>query len=276
MAAANNDKKEVHIKLSIQVSLNGLSFCALDIPAKKIIFFKNLPFFKRLTPAETLKKIEKLYASEDFLQKEISQVEILFSNELYCIVPKPLYIEENASDYLKFNTKILGTDFVSQDYLSENDLVNVYIPYSNIINYFFDQYGEFQYRHCASILIDEFLRLNKDQLDQTNIYLNNHPWGYDLIVIQNEKLLFSNSFPCETKEDFIYYLLFTAEQLNLDPSVFKLELLGHIAKDSDYYKMAYTYIRNISFLETSFGLEFAIPQRVPKGYEHFTLLKSLL
>ncbi|HET8855803.1 MAG TPA: DUF3822 family protein, partial [Salinimicrobium sp.] len=166
MAAANNDKKEVHIKLSIQVSLNGLSFCALDLPGKKIIFFKNLPFFKKLTPSETLGQIEKLYASEDFLQKEISEVEVLFSNELYCIVPKPLFIEENASDYLKFNTKILGTDFVSQDYLSENELVNVYIPYTNIINYFFDRYGEFQYRHCASVLIEEFLRMNADLQDR--------------------------------------------------------------------------------------------------------------
>jgi len=60
-------------------------------------------------------------------------------------------------------------------------------------------------------------------------------------------LLF-NSFEYQTKEDFIYYILFTAEQLKLNPETFKLQLLGEISEESDLFKIAYRYIRNISLM----------------------------
>ncbi len=261
--------------MSIQVSLNGLSFCALDRERNAVVFLKQLDFGKKLNPIEVLAQIEKVYSKEAFLQKIPGEVEVLFSNDLYTIVPEEMFNEENASDYLKFNTKILETDFVAQDYLRELNLVNLYIPYTNINNYFFDKYGEFEYRHSTSILVEEFLRKNIYQSGEAKIFLNNYASGYDLVVINNGKLLLTNSFSCETKEDFIYYLLFTAEQLELDPSRFELILLGDISEESEEYKIAYTYVRNISFLPTAFGFIFEAEGTLPKGYKFFTLFKSL-
>jgi hypothetical protein len=60
-----------------------------------------------------------------------------------------------------------------------------------------------------------------------------------------------NSFEYQTPEDFIYYLLFTAEQLSLNPEIFQLELLGTITRNDPYYAMAYKYIRNVSFFDVS-------------------------
>lgn len=261
--------------MSIQVNLNGLSFCALLEEKKEIIFFKKLLFQKKLSPTEILQQIEKIYSEEEFLQKKIDEVKVLFSNELYSLVPQKYFEEENISHYLKFNTKILETDFVAHDILNTANVVNVYVPYSNITNFFFDKYGEFEYMHSVSVLIEGLLDLPDAADQQPVVYLNNYRGGYDLIIIRDKKLIFSNSFHCETKEDFIYYLLFTAEQLELDPSEFKLKLLGHIAPNSDYYKIAYTFIRNIEFLETTFGYTFNAVGERPQSFEFFTLLKSL-
>ena len=261
--------------MSIQVSLNGLSFCALDRDRNAVVFLKQVDFGKKLNPIEVLQQIEKVYSKEGFLQTIPQEVEVLFSNELYSIVPENLFSEENASDYLKFNTKILETDFVAQDYLTDQELVNVYIPYTNINNYFFDKYGEFEYRHSTSILVQEFIKGSSDLSGEARIFLNNNASGYDLVVIKEGKLLLTNSFTCETKEDFIYYLLFTAEQLDLDPSTFELVLLGDISEESEEYNIAYTYVRNISFLNTSFGFIFEAEGTLPKGYKHYTLFKSL-
>lgn len=274
MTASNS--KEIHnLRLSIQVSLNGLSFCGLDTEQRRIVFFRNLRFPKKLNPIQVLQHIEKLYQEESFLEQDFKEVKLLFSNELYSLVPESLFLEDNASDYLKFNARILETDFVAHDLLLEAGLANVYIPYSNIINYFFDRYGEFEYEHSMSVLIREFLKSNKTQESGTRVYLNRNAAGYDLVVIQKGKLIYGNSFSCDTKEDFIYYLLFTAEQLELNPEEFNLILLGNITKNSDYYNIAFTYIRNISFLETSFGYAFDLNSEVPKGYKHFTLFSTL-
>ncbi|HET8753005.1 MAG TPA: DUF3822 family protein [Salinimicrobium sp.] len=270
-----NKAQSNNIKLSIQVSLSGLSFCSLNRDAKVIEFFKDVRFRRKMNPVETLAQIEKVYSEEKYLDLKPSDVEILFSNELYSILPEKFFTEENASDFLKFNTRILENDFVAHDQLPEQKLVNVYIPFTNINNFFFDLYGEFNYRHCVSVLVEEFMEQNKDQADGDKVYLNRNSSGYDLLVIQKGQLLFSNSFHCETKEDFIYYLLFTAEQLELDPQEFELILLGNITQNSDYYDIAYTYIRKISFLETSFGYIFDAGNAPPKGYRFFSLLKSL-
>lgn len=275
MGTPNRDQNRKNMKLSIQVSLNGLSFCALVPGEQRIVFFREISFTKKLNPIEVLEHIEKLYEEEEFLQREKPEVSVLFSNELYSLVPEKLFDEKNASDYLKFNTKILQSDYVAQDHLSEGGIVNVYIPYTNINNFFFEKYGEFEYRHCISLLAENFLRKNRNNKEGTKVFLNCYTRGYDLIVIQKGKLLLANSFTCHTKEDFIYYLLFTAEQLELDPLELELILLGKIRENSDYYEMAYRYIKNVSFLTTSFGFIFAANEDLPKGYMHYTLFKAL-
>jgi hypothetical protein len=47
----------------------------------------------------------------------VSEVVLLFSHELYTFVPKEFFIEDEASNYLKFSTKILKTDVVAHDQL---------------------------------------------------------------------------------------------------------------------------------------------------------------
>ncbi|MGI0106280.1 DUF3822 family protein [Salinimicrobium sp. WS361] len=264
-----------NIKLSIQVSLNGLSFCALSKDEKRIVFFRDILFSRKLNPAQVLQQIEKQYEQEPFLSSGNPEVIVLFSNELYSLVPIEFFEEENASEYLKYNTKILETDYVAKDDIVSAEIVNVYIPYTNINNFFFDRYGEFEYRHSVSVLAEEFQIQNRFQKEGTRVYLNCFPGGYDLLVYQQGKLILANSFNCNSREDFIYYLLFCAEQLDLDPSSFELILLGRIREKSDYYEIAYTYVKEIKFLQSSFGYIFNGKEEPPKGYMHYTLFKAL-
>ncbi|MEG9326316.1 DUF3822 family protein [Salinimicrobium catena] len=274
MGTQNKEPNTQKIKLSIQVSLNGLSFCALSSPEKKIIFFKEISFPRKLNPSGVLQQIEKLYYEEEFLKDGDFDVIVQYSNELYTLVPQKFFDEKNASDYLKFNTRILETDYVAHDLIEPPGIVNVYIPYTNINNFFFEKYGEFEYRHCITTLAENFIKESTSEDQKTKVFVNCYPRGYDIVVVKKGQLLLTNSFTCHTKEDFIYYLLFTAEQLELDPNEFELILVGKITANSDYYQIAYRYIRNISFLKTSFGYIFAVDQEPPKGYMHYTLLKA--
>lgn len=167
----------------------------------------------------------------------------------------------------------MKTDVVAYDYLEEDNIVNIYIPYVNITNYFFDKYGEFEYKHSIAVLAQEVLKLESG--NKAKAYLNNYNGYYDLVVVKNSSLLLSNSFKYETPEDFIYYLLFTAEQLTLDPSEFDLILLGDINKDSPFYKITYTYIKNVEFLKLEVQLSPA--EFHPEDFQRkeFILLKSL-
>ena len=265
-------EKNLNKKLSIQVSLNGLSFCILNQQKNRIIYFKRLDFERQLDPVRLLSEIELIYEREEELKQPVDQVILLFNNALFSLVPEDMFDEDNASDYLKFNTKILKTDFIAFDGLKQN-IINVYIPYANITNYFFDKYGEFEYRHSLSVLIDSLLSLPPDK-ETTKVYLHSHLSSYELVVIENGKLVLANSFEYETKEDFLYYILFTAEQLKLDPLNIDLILLGDITKDSEEYKMAWNYVKNISFLGPFHPFSFEENSRPQKELSEYLLLKS--
>ncbi|MDT0678231.1 DUF3822 family protein [Autumnicola musiva] len=270
---ATNSQKKAFLKMSIQVSLDGLSFCILNTEENTIIYYLKKSFPTRLDPVKVLEKIEEIYSAEPVLQQTVDEVNLIFSNALFTLVPSPFFQEENASSYLKFNTRILKTDVIAYDELQKHEIVNVYIPFTNIINYFFEKYGEFEYRHSISILVEELLKL---PAEETKMYIYNRGKEYDLVVIEKEKLLLCNTFSYETREDFLYYILFTAEQLNLDPMELQLMLFGDINRESPLYKIAYTYIRNIDFLNVFFPFDYKDNVNKPSTEtEEYILLKSL-
>lgn len=269
----NKNVNQNIFKMSIQVRLNGFSFCILNCSTNKIDWYKKIDLGSEKSPVEILKEIEKLYEEETPLQNEFQEVIVLFSNNLYTIVPESLFIEEEASTYLKFNTKILKTDVVAHD-IVDRELVNVYIPYTNINNYFFDKYGEFEFKHNISVLIEAALARDNES-GNAQVYLNDYSNYYDLVVVKDNKLLLANTFMYDTKEDFIYYLLFTAAQLKIEPSEFNLWLLGDISKDSDNFSIAYTYIKNIEFLIPAFNFNSELEKSETFHREAFSLLKTL-
>jgi len=209
---SNNNISDSIYELSIQVNLSGLSFFVLNSMDSKIELLESVRFDKKQTPQALLDQLIHNFNSLEGLQKQFGRVTIIHDNELATLVPKPLFDESNLVDYLKFNTKILKTDFITYDQLVIADIMVVYIPLVNINNFIFDRFGSFEYKHSATIILNRILTLEKNS-NLLRMYLNIEETHFEIIVVENNKLKFYNRFEYNTKEDFIYYLLFTAEQL---------------------------------------------------------------
>jgi Protein of unknown function (DUF3822) len=244
----NNIDQSEYIELSIQVSLSGLSFCVLNTATNTFTFYKHVVFEKKLNPSVVLDRIVHYFNTESFLQQNFNTVRVIHDNELSALVPKPLLNEDYLADYLKFNSKILRTDFITYDEILANDSANVYVPYVNINNYLYERFGTFEFKHFSTIIIENILVLEKNAVS-TKMYVHVSYNHFEIIVLENNKLKLYNTFDYLTKEDFIYYILFTAEQLQLNPEEFPLVLLGHISKDDGLFNIAYKYIRNVSVLD---------------------------
>ena len=155
--------------LSIQVSLNGLSFCVLNHDDDSISFFISEDFKKRINPSELLEHIEAYFNSKTELQGSFKTVNLIYDNELSTLVPKSLFDEEHLADYLKFNSRILQNDVMTHDSIDINESICVYVPYMNINNYLYDKFGAFEYRHFSSILIENILSLEKNAASEKNV-----------------------------------------------------------------------------------------------------------
>jgi hypothetical protein len=259
-------------KLSIQVSLNGLSFCALDTIGKKIICADRLIFEKSLAPNELQENLKSILENHGLTTKDFSEVVVVHNNGLFSFVPKSLFNIDELANYLKFNTKILANDHIAYDTLESYDLVNVYVPFVNINNYIFDLYGEFEYKHIGTVLVQALLNApstTKEPICYVHVGENQ----MEITVISQKKLLLYNSFIFHSKEDFIYYLLFTMEQLQLDTETIKLKLFGSVEEGGAIYNFCYQYVKDVSVFRPSIA---AFPLATTDNTSiDFTLLSAL-
>ena len=257
-------------KLAIQVSLDGMSFCVFDTISNNPLLLQKLPYtnMQRSTKMEDL--LESVYLENPELKHNYDEILVIHSNNLSTFVPIALFDEEFLGSYLQYNTKVFETDFFTFDALEKYEMNHVYIPYVNMNNFFIDQYGTFDYKHANTILVSKLLDLSKNK-EERKMFVHVNESHFEIVVVQNQKLLLFNSFEYKTPEDFIYYVLFTAEQLQLNPENFRLEFLGAISESDVFYQIAYKYIRNISLLDVS---EIKNTLTEQENREHFILLNS--
>ncbi len=236
---------EDYHKLSIQVSLNGLSFCILDTIGKKIVKAEKHSFDNRLTPYEAQKELKRFIKKQQIKDFVFSEVVVVHRNDLFSLVPKVLFDPNELANYLKFNTKILANDLLEYDEITAYEMVNVYVPFVNINNFIYDQFGDFDFKHHSTVLVESLLGSNASSSEGVCFaYVTADE--LDLIILQNKKLLFFNNFSYKTPEDFLYYLLFTLEQLHLDPNEIKLRLFGAIEEGDSIFTICQEYIQHLS------------------------------
>ena len=208
MAQTNNISNNLtNLELSIQISLSGLSFCIFQRDTNCVITLKKIYFKKKLNPLEVLENLKDLFSTEKISEYSFNTITIIHDNDLSTLVPRPLFNEDCLADYLKFNSKILVSDFITYDDVIINDSVNVYVPYININNFIYDQFGTFTFKHVSTILIEEILHIEKNSI-LPKVYVNVSKNHFETIIVDNAKLILYNTFEYTTSEDFIYYILF--------------------------------------------------------------------
>jgi len=238
--------------LSILVSRDGFYFC-ISQDNKKVTAFYQQKFSSPQRPEELLREIRS--ALTHSFKEEVSSVfigvKVIYAHTLYALVPRPYFLEEKLSDYLKFNTRLMSTDEMTYDKLITMNANLVYVPFTNINNFLYDQFGQFTFKHAVGLFVDQCKQKENEGI---NVYINVYPTHFDLCVFDDGDLKLCNSFDYFSPEDFVYYVLFVFEQLKLDPETVALFLCGEIDKDSKTFDLLFTYVRDVSFLEKNQGL----------------------
>ncbi|MFV0541114.1 MAG: DUF3822 family protein [Aestuariibaculum sp.] len=274
MATTNNTTNKLTIlDLSIQLSLSGLSFCVLQRDTNTVIALKQIGFNKKCNPHEALTQLEQVFKTYNILNSRFNTITLIHDNELSAIVPSPLFNEDSIADYLKFNNKILKSDFLSYDQIQLNDTVNVYVPYVNINNFIYDKFGNFTYKHASTIFVEEILQAEKNSKNK-KVFIDVSEDHFKMAVTNKGNLLLYNIFEYATKEDFIYYTLFTTEQLGLNPELFQLILLGNIDQYSELYTIAHKYIRFVFFGKRNDLYKYKLEAQPSSDHSNFILLNG--
>lgn len=241
----NSKEHDTQRNLSIQAGLNGLSFCVTDSITHKIIAFEKVGFPVPATPYSMLKELKAKLGEIDLRGRSFSQVMVIHKNNMFSLVPKALFHKDELPNYLKFNVKMMANDLLAYDEIPNQELVNVYIPYTNINNYIFDLFGEFEFKHSGTVLIGTLMgRANAAQ--EPVCYLQVSEKEMEMMVVSDRKLLFYNQYEYNSREDFLYYLLFGLEQLQLAPDKVQVKMFGTIEEGDPIFELCHRYLGQVS------------------------------
>ena len=268
-----SDFKKNYI-LSIQISLDGFSFCIVDEERNKLIALQNYAIQEVEDYAILTEDLDKLLSDLDIIKKRFNRVNVLFEGTKSTIIPFPLFDKDAVVDYLKFNHKIEHDEEVIYDKLNALQAYNVFAIPSCIKNLIKDKFINYKISHFSSTLIEGLLVKYKNQDLNNQVFANVRTKYIDIVIIEGSKLTFFNSFRYKTVEDFAYYMIYVLEQQNLNPENIELIMLGEINKASKYYEILFKYIRNIEFIERNdfFSYSYALDD-VPSNY-YYNLLNA--
>ncbi|PQJ15423.1 DUF3822 family protein [Aureicoccus marinus] len=258
-------------KLSIQASLNGLSFSILNQENQTIEASKRMALpegTKASTIGEELKAFFHLF---DLGREPFAEVVIIHSSPQFSLVPKSLFDPTELAHYLKLNTRIQRSDEIDYDEMLHTDLVNVYVPFDGVNAYIKDLFPSVEVLHSGSILIQSLLQMPGWD-DQPQAFVNVGDRSLELVVLKGKNLLLYNHFEYTTQEDFLYFLLFALEQLGLDKDQVEVKMLGDIAEGDPLYALCDRYLKKMSifFPKNPYQLN----QNTAEDYIDFAVLSS--
>ena len=257
--------------LSIEIGLSNFRFCLFDTLTFTYILLKEFEF-KTKGISESYEKIADIIASESLLQKEFYSSSLALNEFPSTLVPTPFYKEEKNREILGFNHNVY--EEILSDKMQQMDAINIYSVPTELLNLIHKSFPNTQIKCNSSILIEQLLLQNKSA--EAKVYASVKNNILEVSVIEENKLELHNSFSIDTKEDMLYFLLFSMEQLRLSPEKTELILLDDILKSDEKYNLLYQYVRNISFGNRPENLNFSKELESIKSHQYFCLFSQLL
>lgn len=260
----SNPPESAH--LSIQISIYAVSIAILDSAKNKYLVLKTVRFTKVPTEIELPKAVAHYLSNEELVTDEhFKTVSATVINAYSTLIPQSLFEPEKAKEYLSFNQPILASEPVFHEKLRNIDAQSVFTVSKELKEVLENKFPQITIKHNSSVLIDALLNQYKNTSEK--FVVNMEPTHFEVVLIRNNKLIYYNSFAHQTSEDFLYYLLFAAEQLQLNPEEVDLIFLGEVDKKSAIYDICYSYVRHVSFGSRPETYEYSfVMNELPKHY----------
>nr|NQU90000.1 DUF3822 family protein [Bacteroidota bacterium] len=265
---ANTDK----YKLSLQLSLNGFSFCLFDTERSKLSGLEAYKFQGIVSTAEFKGVFDSLISGSAWLKLSYSSTQAIIESPKTTLIPQPLFDTEHIDAHLKFNHPVGIEDTISFDRLPTLDAVNVFACPTSLYELINTWFPDSKTHHFASPLIESLLIRNKNREDGYHLYVHVREDFFDIVILNRNRLIFYNMFNYRSHNDFAYYIIYVIEQMKLNPETVDVILLGEISRNTRNFEILYKYVRNIGFLKRSEDFQYSYVFNDIREYQYYTLL----
>ena len=241
-ALANSKPKS----LSLQIGRDFLVLMLYDVKNQKYVGVREYSFNTTQGSFQLEKEIASRLDQEDLLKYGSGEVRILFNQAPYSWIPNAFYKVGKEREVLDFQHKTPFSDQIFTKDLPALDAKMIFAVPDNLVRFFDQRFPMCSFWHAVYPWLKHGIsRWNNEEKSRLMARVTDS--SFDLMLWQNKRMEYVNTFEYTNAEDFLYYLLFTMEQLNLDPEEIDLELSGQVVKTSPIFEYVWKYVRNVSF-----------------------------
>lgn len=209
------------------------------------------------------------------ISKQYAKVSVSISNGLFSVVPKVLFEEKNIDLYVNQNSKVKSSYNYRYKVLDKEGLVICYAIPENLNNWIKKVFPIAKVTHEIAVVSESVLR-DFYSLSENRVVINIHKDYFDIISLKKGQLELVNTFNFSEKEDLLYYVLFTFEQLRINPDLIEVFLIGEIQKGSDEHQLLFKYIKNLHFGFRNKNIKLSgVLNEIPKHYFYTIFNQSL-
>lgn len=263
-------------KLSIQLGLSGLVFTVFSTEKNKFLGIESYKFHDIEENDQIPSYLGKILNNRNSFAFPYNSVFLLYQNKFSTIVPAPLFDQENKNLYLGFNQPFQENSRIVFDNLKNNDAYSIYYIPNLVVEKAKDFWPNVNILHFSTGFIESISINYKNQADPKTLFINIRNNCFDIVYFKENKLNYYNTFDFLTKEDFIYFLLITIDQLGLNPENVNIVISGNISKTDDVYRMINQYIKNHSFIKRNDNYNYSYLLDEIKEHQYYTLFNAFL
>jgi hypothetical protein len=272
---AFNRNQTAEMLLIVDISWDRIASAVYDPSRKTWVAFESWSTGKLQLPGQLLEKFNQVRENSSFLNKEFQQTKVIWGGLRYTLVPSALYDETHAEDYIQFVQSLQPGELVCADRLKKIEAANIFVIPAIIKESLKQIFPLHHLNHHISLLAESLLVWCQNHESSVSPFVNVSAQSFDLIIFKDRKLIFCNTYEYRTAEDFLYYVLFAFEQLQIIPGETNVKLLGEIMRPSVIYDFMTKYIKDVTFIPRSSVWNYSFVFDDLPGHMYYNLLNIL-
>jgi len=232
-------------EISIQINLNGFSFSLLDTLRNKFVMLREYRLSGR--DNELARQVEDIVYKDDFLGRQYHAYRLVYVFERNTLVPSGLFDPAVKDNYFTLNHNLEEGYVVANNRIDSPDSYILFDIRQDLQELLIKTFPDASQSHHIKPLLFSAFRTASGQSGRY-IQVNIEDTFFNLIIIENDKLEFFNTFRYRNASDILYYLMFTFEKLNIlsKETVF---MSGEIEQGDELYTNLSAYAGNIKFIK---------------------------
>ncbi len=232
--------------LSIQISLNGLSFCILNTVNQKYIALKHYPLSAGDKNTSFPDLLRKTIEKDEFLRKEYKSRALMTVSSKSTLVPAPLYDEKDGETYFRFNHTLEDHEQVMANRIRGLDAWNLFTVPRDLAALFGEFFQDTPVFHQNTPFLDNIIRHPAPKNTGQAVFVNIHDDFFDLAVFREQNPEIINSFYYRQVNDLVYFILYSLKTIKADPSATPLVLAGKVTPESSLLQSLRRYVKHIT------------------------------